>query len=125
MRELPVGFMNDDHRDFAELLERVERQVAEEDSEVIDKALDLLIRHTREHFDREDEAMRAMNHFPPYEVHRGEHERVLKGLNIMLSAWKESHDRDQLKAGLANLWAWFDIHLETMDAVTAQFIARN
>ncbi len=125
VKELPASFMNEDHREFAGMLDQVERAVAELSHEAIDQSVHKLIEHTKAHFERENEAMQALSHFPPYETHKGEHERVIQGLNLMLDTWKETRDREQLRAGLANLWAWFDIHLETMDTVTAHFIARS
>lgn len=124
MKELPVGFMNDDHQDFSDMLAEIEKSIADTSLTTIDENLVRLIEHTHAHFIRENEAMEALDHFPPYETHRGEHDRVIRALNMMLQSWQESRDREQLKAGLANLWAWFDIHLETMDTVTAHFIAR-
>jgi hemerythrin len=125
VKELPSSFMNEDHREFALMLDHVEREVADSSYEAIDQSLRGLIGHTKAHFERENEAMQALNHFPPYEAHKGEHDRVIQGLNLMFDTWKETRDREQLRAGLANLWAWFDIHLETMDTVTAHFIARS
>jgi hemerythrin len=125
VKDLPTSFMNEDHREFADMLGNIEREVADSSHEIVDQSVHQLIEHTREHFERENEAMEALNHFPPYETHKGEHDRVIQGLQLMLDSWKETRDREQLKAGLANLWAWFDIHLETMDTVTAHFIARS
>lgn len=122
---LSVVFMDEDHEDFVEQLNSIEVLLKGEASvEDVDAALSKLLQHTREHFSREEEQMAAIN-FPPYVPHKREHERVLEGLEAMIARWQETRDEARLLDQIANLWKWFEIHLDTMDRVTAHFISQS
>ena len=122
--QLPVVFMNEDHEDFVEQLNGIEVLLkADAAPPEVDGALSKLLEHTREHFAREEEQM-AVIHFPPYAPHKSEHDRVLEGLEQVITQWHETRDARWLQAQVDNLWKWFEIHLDTMDRVTAHFIAQ-
>ena len=126
IKELPVSFMNEDHREFSIRLDQLEQLVStgkEEHFAEIDCLFADLLEHTREHFARENEEMARIN-FPPYQAHRAEHERVLAGLEELLERWESERDIAWLKVQVDNLAMWFEMHLETMDTVTAHFIAQ-
>lgn len=122
---LPVVFMNEDHEDFVEQLNGIEVLLrGEAPPQEVEAALSKLLVHTREHFGREEEEMAAI-HFPPYVPHKNEHDRVLNGLEQVISRWQENHDAQWLQAQVDNLWKWFELHVDTMDRVTAHFIAQQ
>ncbi len=127
-RDVPkvdLDFMNHDHREATgivnDLLEKLDSDPR--DDEAIAATLEKLLTHNREHFAREEAQMEQF-HFPPYPVHKGEHERVLAELEAELAAWRENGDIDRLKhyaqVTLAN---WFINHIATMDTITARYIA--
>jgi hemerythrin len=116
--------MNRDHAAFAEawraLVAMVDAQAA---APAITNALDELIAHTREHFAEEEQWMQRHG-FPPYPVHRAEHERVLADMAAEAAAWHQGGNTAELLTWLtAGVAPWFLDHLRTMDFVTAQFIA--
>jgi len=122
---LSVVFMDEDHEEFVDQLNSIEVLLkGEVPHEEVDAALSKLMQHTREHFGHEEEQMAAIN-FPPYVPHKREHERVLEGLEAMTARWQDSRDVAWLQDQIANLWKWFEVHLDTMDRVTAHFIARS
>ena len=58
IKQLPVSFMNEDHREFAIRLDQLETLVnegSEEHFAEIDCLFADLLEHTREHFERENE----------------------------------------------------------------------
>jgi len=121
---LSVVFMDEDHEEFVDQLNSIEVLLkAEAPLEEVDAALSKLIQHTREHFGHEEEQMVAIN-FPPYVPHKREHERVLEGMEGMAARWQDTRDVAWLQDQITNLWKWFEIHLDTMDRVTAHFIAK-
>jgi len=123
--QLPVVFMNEDHEDFVEQLNGIEVLLQGEAApQEVDAALSKLLFHTREHFGREEEQMAAI-HFPPAVPHKNEHDRVLEGLEQVISQWQENRDARWLHAQVDNLWKWFELHVDTMDRVTAHFIAQR
>lgn len=111
--ELGLPPMDETHREFVELVNRI----ADSGDGGLLGGLDQLILHTVEHFAQEDRWMRESG-FPPVHCHQTEHERVLEVM----------HDvRDRIAAGdlalgrnlIAELPAWFDNHAATMDTALA------
>ena len=61
--------------------------------------------------------------FPPYPVHQGEHERVLAELAAEGQAFAAGHDADRLAEYVGKaVPAWFTNHILTMDLMTARFV---
>jgi hemerythrin len=85
--------------------------------------LEALFQHTQEHFGREEEAMRQAA-FPPYAIHKGEHDRVLEEMESEETHFRETGDTGRLWTYVSgSVPAWFVGHIQSMDAVTAQFVA--
>jgi hemerythrin len=126
--ELGVEFMDRDHVDFIALVDRLRDllQSASDDAmDALNSAVQSLLSHSEEHFAREEEAMQAAG-FPPYPVHKAEHERVLARLREVLVHWQACRDQVFLAAFVeGELLDWFDQHLQTMDQVTAAFLSRS
>lgn len=125
---LPVDFMNQDHDHAAEQLEAMLAALPTYPAEpaTLAEACHAFLSHNREHFAREEAAMQATG-FPPYPVHRREHERALDWLAGLAEA---------IAAGTANpesvtrvvgqeIPAWFIQHIQTMDWATANWIASH
>jgi hemerythrin len=120
--------MNEDHAQEAALVNDLEDALAahsrgEKPVGPVLERLSLLAVHTREHFLREESMMREA-HFPPYPVHKAEHDRVLAGMDAEARAFRETGDSERLGRYLREtLPQWFDGHIRTMDVVTARFVA--
>jgi hemerythrin len=126
--QVPLDFVNADHREEARLLNEVADAIlahrdARTGPEPVVARFEALFEHTQAHFGREEQAMRDAG-FPPYPVHRGEHERVLEQLATEGRAFAESGDVDRLWAYVSrDVPAWFIGHIQSMDLVTAQFVS--
>jgi hemerythrin len=126
--QVPLDFINHDHREEARLLndlaEALEaHRAGRTGPEPVLASFEALYRHTEEHFGREDEAMRQSG-FPPYQVHHGEHLRVLEELAAEGRAFDEGGDVARLHGYVTRaVPAWFVNHILTMDTMTARFIA--
>ncbi len=124
--ELPVARMNTTHREEVELVNRIAECLEEGGAPCA--ALDALLgeweAHTEAHFERENRWMRDYR-FPAYPVHAGEHARVLEHLRGLCAGWRETGRTDELRRFVREEWPrWFEQHLASMDAVTAQYLAR-
>ncbi len=124
---LAVPFMNDDHAEEARLLnaagETVERFKAGAAGRAdVTAALEALYLHTRAHFAREETAMMEAS-FPAYSYHQAEHVRTLGELGEAERRFRETGGADDLAAYLATVPGWLSQHIETMDAVTARYVA--
>jgi hemerythrin len=109
--ELGLGKMDDTHREFVECYNAL---LAAAPEAFIDR-LDAFIAHTVEHFDQENRWMEKVN-FPG--CHRAEHDRVL----VVLRDVRERAARGDTFLGrrlVEELPAWFDNHVNGMDAALA------
>ncbi len=128
--KLATDFQNEDHRLEAELINRAVDALAslagtEGSPEEADACLDALIRHMGQHFQREDEAMRRTS-FPPFPVHQAEHQRALDEVTAKVREFRRSRDTAALHHYLATeAVRWFGAHIQTMDYITAQWIAAS
>ena len=126
--ELPVPFMNEDHRRELALVNDLEAALAvharggEGSLDAVLGKLALLAVHTREHFLREEAAMRGAG-FPAYPVHKAEHDRVLAEMDREARQFRERGDAVRLSRYLFEaLPTWFRGHLRTMDVITAAYL---
>lgn len=89
----------------------------------ISQLLEDFLPHVEAHFQAEEEQMQAAG-FPPYPVHKQEHDRVLTELREHYAAWQDSGDSAPLlRYLLQDLPPWFEQHVASMDFVTARFLA--
>lgn len=116
---LGLAPMDDIHREFMQLLARLDDASASAALPVLDE----LVAHTEAHFAQEDVWMEASD-FPPLHCHRGEHERVLEVLREVrrLAA---SGDAGIVRTLVRELPVWFEHHASTMDTMLAEHIART
>ncbi len=125
---LALGLMNNVHHEEVLMVNRLGELIeaglaGENNAEAISAKADAWLQHTREHFERENTLMREHG-FPAYSVHSDEHRRVLAQLEAVCDEWKEQRDLERLSHYVRELWPrWFQQHVETMDAMTAQFLS--
>lgn len=108
--------MDETHREFVDLLNRVG---AAAESEVLAR-LDEFIAHSEAHFRQEEAWMEAMQ-FPPLGCHRAEHEGVLEIMREVRRRIAEGEARygPVLVQAIAE---WFPLHAGSMDTVLALYM---
>jgi len=92
--------------------------------EELENKLDEYIKHVKVHFANEERLMRLYQ-FPPYQMHKAEHDRVLHELNDVLIRWKQHGEIDAIIAYLRQSVEWIINHISTMDNMTAMFISQQ
>ena len=120
-----VEFMNHDHHEAADLINVLEERLVADpiDTEAVGAALRAFLDHTREHFAREEQEM-LRTQFPIYPVHKAEHDRTLEDMDVVWGDWVADQDAEKLLAWVRGpLPEWLVEHIQTMDTVTAQYIA--
>jgi hemerythrin len=128
--QVSLAFMNEDHAEEARLLNRLAEAVAahragQGSAAAVLERFSALDHHTRAHFAREEAAMQRA-HFPPLPVHKGEHELVLTEMAEEGRRFRDSGDADRLWAYVSQaVPSWFLGHIQSMDLVTARFVARQ
>jgi hemerythrin len=126
--QVPLEFVNADHREEGRLLNELAEaldafEAGRGDAGIVTSRLAALRDHTAAHFGREDDAMRRTG-FPAFPVHHAEHVRVLVELDDEIRRYAETGDAVRLRAWvLGDVPQWFVNHIETMDLVTARFVA--
>jgi len=113
---LDENTMDDTHREFVELLNRV---AASPENELL-AGLDEFIKHTEEHFGQEERWMQEFA-FPPLHCHQGEHANVLEVIREVRK--RVADGQVQLAKTLTEALAeWFPQHAGSMDAVLALYM---
>jgi hemerythrin len=123
-----LSFMNDDHHleacflnDLAEGIE--EHRAGRASTGTVLERFDALLAHTREHFAREEVVMEDTR-FPPYPVHKAEHDRVLEDMTAEAHEFQHRGDAERLWRYVSEtVPAWFVTHVQSMDLVTSRFVA--
>lgn len=121
--QVALEFMNRDHAEFVGLRASLLELLASPAPDArVDKLLDELLEHTRHHFAEEERLMQETG-FPPYPMHKGEHDNVLADMAARVERWKQGHDVAALREWLdREIGDWFVNHVSSMDFVTAGFI---
>jgi len=113
---LDAGVMDETHREFVDLLNRI----ADAGEEELLPALDAFIQHTEAHFSQEQRWMEQMA-FPPLQCHAREHEGVLETAHAVRQrvASGETRFGELLARAVAE---WFATHASSMDHVLALYM---
>ena len=103
--------MDDTHKEFVELLNRV----GDAPDDTVLGLIDEFIAHTEEHFEQELKWMQSM-HFPPLHCHATEHQGMLDICNEVRN--RVASGETKFASVLAQAVAeWFATHVSTMDTV--------
>ena len=124
--ELPMvamQSMNDTHLEDLMLINQLLSAAQSKNHAATKIFLDELVEHTIAHFSGEEEMMREKK-FPPYPVHKGEHDRVLKELKNIQKIFNEGEGDFALITSYieGSLTPWLIDHIKTLDTVTAMFL---
>jgi hemerythrin len=126
---LPLPFMNDDHLREIGLVNDVAEALAAHDPgdpstlDPVLAKLALLAVQMREHFGREEMAMRV-SRFPGHAGHKAEHDRALAEMDREARLFRQRGDAERLSRYLFEvLPTWYRAHVRSMDAAAAQHVA--
>lgn len=123
-----MDFMNATHYEDVAIINKLydallayEKEQNEENAKRVNDIYTEWFEHTIGHFQAEEVMMREKN-FPPYPMHKGEHDRALHEMDEVFRHWNKTRDPLALKNYLTrSLAPWLLHHIQTMDTVTASF----
>lgn len=126
--QVAMEFMNTVHAEDVDiinnlytLIESYNDEGNENCHEPLDKAYERWYEHTLDHFEGEEIKMQELN-FPPYHMHKGEHEKALARMEEIYRSWKKRRDITILENYIGKeIPMWLNNHIQTMDTVTAMF----
>lgn len=117
--------MNEVHEEEIDLLNRLESLLEDKVLNVskVDDILNTLLMHTEKHFSNEERLMKEVS-FPAIIMHQGEHLHVFNEMKRVIGHWEATRDPEVVREYfLGALIEWLMRHINTMDTMTAQFIA--
>jgi hemerythrin len=116
--------MNDTHLEDIIIINKLSKAIDAKDAGAVSLILKELIEHTVVHFSGEEEMMREKA-FPPYPVHKGEHDRALNELRVVAKNFQSAQNIEAVKAYVETLTPWLIQHIQTLDTVTAMFLVNG
>ena len=118
--QLSVQFMNREHETFVGLMNDAEQALTMGTFSI--QHFKRLVQHCQEHFAHEEREMQR-THFPGFELHKKQHDRVLLEMTELLKEYVATQDIEPLLRYLQDvLPEWFTQHIHTLDQVTAQYL---
>ena len=118
--QLSVQFMNREHETFVGLMNDAEQALTMGTFSI--QHFKRLVQHCQEHFAHEEREMQR-THFPGFELHKKQHDRVLLEMTELLKGYVATQDIEPLLSYLQDvLPEWFTQHIHTLDQVTAQYL---
>jgi len=115
--------MNDTHLEDIILINQLSAAAASKNVAATKIFLEELVEHTIAHFSGE-EAMMQEHNFPPYPIHKAQHDRVLQELKNVTKIFCEGEGDFSLVTAYVDgsLTPWLIDHIQTLDTVTAMFL---
>ena len=122
--QVALNKMNEIHSQEAEIINELYQAINEGDVEKVDKLLKEFIKDVQEHFAYEQAQMEKYNFFA-YPIHISEHDMILQQLSRLEQEWEKNRDINLIKSYLeGEFLPWIINHINTMDAVTAGYLAQ-
>ncbi len=130
--QVAMDFMNDVHiedvdiiNDLYDLIVQYTKDMSEENAVNIDMKFETWYEHTLDHFEGEEQKMLELN-FPPYPMHKAEHEKALEKMESVYRKWKKEREIIPIKEYISQeIPMWLTNHIQTMDTVTAMFFKQQ
>jgi hemerythrin len=82
------------------------------------------LEHVKVHFANEERLMRKYD-FPSYDMHKIAHDMFLMDIGITIKQWKKFGDIDKVTNFIRKSPEWIVLHIDTVDAPTAAYIAHK
>ena len=126
---LDVEEMQETHEEEIKILNEVEKLATDyiinkSNLSQLEAKLDEYIAHVKEHFSNEERLMRKYD-FPSYEMHKTAHDMFLTDISYAIKQWKEYGNIDKVINFIFKSPEWIVLHINTVDAPTATYIARK
>lgn len=132
LHQVAMEFMNDVHAQDVDIINELDHLInlynedsSDANATAIDAQYENWFEHTLDHFEGEEIKMLELN-FPPYAMHKAEHEKALTQMEHIYRAWKEKRDINYLKEYISKeIPLWLNNHIQTMDTITAMFFKQQ
>lgn len=127
-----MDFMNAVHFEDADLINQLyqtiiacEQSLSLENEQALEEVFQAWYNHTVEHFANEEKQMQEKQ-FPPFPIHKSEHDQSLKQMRQVWQYWEKEKDIPFLKKYLEDYVSqWLVQHIQTMDTMTALYLKQK
>ncbi len=125
--QVSQDFMNNTHSEEVDIINALFEEIlafekGNSNTEKVDTKYQEWIDHTVEHFTTEEVEMIEAE-FPPFPMHKGEHDKALVQMREVFEAWKDQREIKILKMYFIEVVPqWLIGHISSMDAMTAHYI---
>jgi len=120
-----IPSMNDTHLEEIIIVNKLDTAAKNNDVGAVTEILNELTEHTIAHFCGEETMMQKAQ-FPAYSTHKAEHDRHLHELQALVKYFEKTKDPRAIATHIeGNLEKWLIHHIQTMDTVTAHFLAQQ
>jgi len=129
LEDMDVEEMQGTHEEEIKILNDVDKlaiQYVNDKSKLgeLEAKLDEYIVHVKEHFANEERLMKKYD-FPDYEMHKMAHDMFLVDMGYAVNQWKKFDNMDKFINFIRKSPEWIVMHINTVDAVTARYLAQK
>jgi len=129
LEDMSLEQMQQTHEDEIKILNDIDKLAILQDRgevtmEELESKIDEYLVHVKEHFANEEKLMREYD-FPKYDMHKTAHDMFLDELNLAVKLWKRYEDITKITNFIRRTPEWIVLHVDTVDAPTANFLAKK
>ena len=129
VEEMSVSQMQQTHEDEIKILNDIDKLAFLQDRgeatmEELENKINEYLDHLKEHFANEEKLMQKYD-FPQYDMHKTAHDMFLEELNDAVKLWKRYENITKITNFIRRTPEWIVLHVNTVDAPTANFLAKK
>jgi len=129
LEDLDVDEMQETHDEEIVILNDLDRIATEyflDKSKLgeLELKIEEYLKHLKEHFLNEEKLMRKYD-FPSYDMHKIAHDTFLMDFSITINQWRKFGNVDKVINFIRKSPDWIVLHIKTVDAPTASYIAKK
>ena len=127
VEEMSVEQMQETHENEIKILNAIDNLAVSCDRgeatlEELEQKINEYVEHVHKHFANEEELMQKYN-FPSYDMHKTAHDMFLEELTRAMKDWKRYDKITKITDFIRRAPEWIVLHVNTVDAPTANFLA--
>ena len=129
VEHMSLDQMQETHEDEVKILNDIDKLAVLQDRgqatmEELEAKVNEYLVHVKEHFANEEKLMIKYD-FPKYDMHKTAHDMFLEELDSAVKLWKRYEDVQKITNFVRRTPEWLVLHVNTVDAPTANFLAQK
>lgn len=129
VEHMSLDQMQQTHEDEIKILNEIDKLAIFHDRgkatiEELESKINEYLEHVKKHFANEERLMQEYD-FPSYDMHKTAHDMFLEELESAVKLWKRYDDITKITNFIRRTPEWIVLHVNTVDAPTANFLANK